>query len=245
MRLHIITERESQRWVLLPIAESLAREIPGTTIGTHPNSRASVNMFVNYALYVPVRAVTTALFTHRERSGPFREQFDKVARSVDWCFAMNRHTLKCLPREKSSIMWVWPDPRYYRSRLVLGVCGRAYKSGRKRMEWVKDLQAIPGVEVRVTGGKIPISDMLRYFDGLDYLVVIADNEGGPVTVTEALARGCPVIAPNVGYCHEFPVLKYQTKAQLLQMVRHLVIPPDGWAQTAAHVMAIHRKLLGR
>jgi len=156
---------------------------------------------------------------------------------------MNHHTLALLPEGKSSIMWVWPDPKYYRDKLILGVCGRAYKSGRKRMGWVEDLQAIPGVEIRTTGGKIAAADMPAYYDGLDYLVVIADNEGGPKPVVEALARGCPVIAPDVGYSWDFPVLRYETKAELLAIVRGLIIPRDSWKWTARHVAEVHRKLL--
>ena len=245
MRLHIVTEAEAQRWVLLPVAENLAHEIPGTTIGTSPDSRAAANLFINYALYEPVRTVATALFTHRERAGPFRARFNEVARRVNYCFGMNRHTLALLPKEKSSILWVWPDVQFYRkTKIVLGISGRSYKSGRKRMEWIKDLRAIPGVEVRTTDSKLPWKHMPRFYDGLDYLVVIADNEGGPVTVLEALARGVPVIAPNVGYCWEFSVLRYRTKDELLNIVEGLVIPRDGWAQTAKHVMKVHRRLLG-
>jgi len=243
VRLHIVTETEAQRWSLRMDAENLAREIPGAVVGIVPDPRADVNMFVNYALYQPVRTVTTAMFTHRERSGPLGARFDVVAMAVDWCFAMNRHTLALLPKGKSSIMWVWPDPRYHKGKLILGVCGRAYKSGRKRLGWVDDLQAIPGVEIRTTGGKIAAADMPAYYDDLDYLVVIADNEGGPKPVVEALARGCPVIAPDVGYSWDFPVLRYGTKDELLAIVRGLVIPRDGWKRTARHIMDVHRKLL--
>lgn len=244
VKLHIVTETEAQRWSLRMDAENLARETPGAVVGTAPDPGADVNMFVNYALWQPIETITTAMFTHREREGPLRQTFGGVAWMVDWCFAMNRHTLALLPEKKSSIMWIWPDPRYHRDRLVLGVCGRAYKSGRKRMEWVKDLRAIPGVEVRTTGGKIPAANMPYYYDDLDYLVVIADNEGGPKPVVEALAMGCPVIAPDVGYCWEFPVLRYSTKEELLSIVKGLVIPRDGWKRTARHVAEVHGRLLG-
>ena len=224
-------------------AENLAREMSGAIVGTVPDLRADVNMFVNYALYEPVPTITTAMFTHREREGHFRIKFDMVAQAVDWCFAMNTHTLAVLPKAKASIVMVWPDPRYLRSKLVLGVCGRDYKSGRKRMGWVDALRAVPGVEVRTTGGKIPAENMPYYYDSLDYLVVIADNEGGPKPVVEALARGVPVIAPDVGYAWDFPVLRYGTKEELLKIVRDLVIPPNGWKQTAQHVAEVHERLL--
>ena len=225
-------------------AENLARETPGATVGESPDPRADINMFINYALYESIPTIVTALFTHRECAGPLAARFDVVALAVDWCFGMNRHTLALLPRGKSSIMWIWPDPRYHRDKLILGVCGRAYKSGRKRMEWVKDLRAIEGVEVRMTEGKIPAVNMPIYYDSLDYLVVISDNEGGPLTVPEALIRGCPVIAPDVGYCWEFPVLRYETKEELLNIVKGLIIPRDGWARTAQHVTEVHGRLLG-
>jgi len=244
MRLNIVTETEAQRWSLRMDAENLARETPGAVVGTSPDPRADINMFINYALYQPVNTIATAMFTHREREGPFKTKFDHVAKEADWCFAMNRHTLAMLPQDRSSIMWVWPDPKYYRDKLILGICGREYKSGRKRMGWVKELQAIPGVEVRTTGGKIPAANMPAYYDGLDYLVVIADNEGGPKPVVEALARGCPVIAPNVGYSWDFPVLRYRTKEELLGIVRDLVIPRGAWKKTARHVSDVHRGLLG-
>ena len=103
--------------------------------------------------------------------------------------------------------------------------------------------AIPGVEVRTTGGKVAWEDLPAWYDGLDYLAVISENEGGPKPVVEALARGVPVIAPDVGYCWEFPVIRYDTKEELLDIVRRLVMPGDGWARTGAHVQEVHERLL--
>jgi len=152
MRLCIVTETKAQAGALYYDAKNLAREIPGAIVAPSPDPRAAVNLFINYALYEPVPTIATAMFTHLEAAGPFRQKFFDVAQAVDHCFSMNSHTLALLPKEKSSIMWVWPDPRYHKDKLVLGICGRAYRSGRKRMEWIEDLLAIPGVEVRTTGG---------------------------------------------------------------------------------------------
>jgi len=244
MRTNIVTETEAQRWSLRYDAENLAAHIPGAVVATKPDPTADVNMFVNYALYEPVETVTTAMFTHREFEGPLVARFDEVTERVDWCFAMCQNTLRKLPQRKASVLTVWPGPQFYRDApLVVGVCGRDYKSGRKRMGWVDELRAIPGVEIRTTGGRVAWQDMPAYYDGLDYLVVISENEGGPKPVVEALARGVPVIAPDVGYSWEFPCIRYRTKSELLDIVRRLVMPRDGWARTGAHVQEVHERLV--
>jgi len=243
VKLNIVTEKESQRWSLLYDAENLAEWIPGAVVAGKPDPAADVNMFVNYALYEPVDTIMTAMFTHLEHEGSLVDTFLDVAEIVDWCFAMCQKTLWQLPSEKSSILTVWPSSQFYRSHLNIGVCGRDYKSGRKRMEWVDELRAVPGVLVITTEGGIPWAEMPDYYDGLDYLVVISENEVGPKPVVEALARGVPVIAPDVGYCWDFPVLRYRTKNELLDIVRRLVVPRDAWAATARHVIETHRKLV--
>jgi hypothetical protein len=83
--------------------------------------------------------------------------------------------------------------------------------------------------------------MPSFYDGIDYLVVLADNEGGPQSVLEALARGKPVIAPNVGYCWEYPVLRYITKDKLLDIVWGLILPRGGWKHSAQVIL----RTLGR
>jgi len=179
MKLNIVTETEKQRWSLRYDAENLAEWMPSAVITEKPDPEADVNMFINYALYEPVDTVTTAMFTHLEKEGKWVDVFFEVADAVDWCFAMCKNTLRRLPKWKSSIMTVWPCPQYYRDNLTIGICGRDYKSGRKRMHWVDELRAIPGVVVKTTDGNVAREDMPAYYDGLDYLVVISENEGGP------------------------------------------------------------------
>jgi hypothetical protein len=245
MNLNIVTEREDQCWSLRRDAENLAAHTPGAVVSDQPDAGADINMFVNYALWEPVDTITTAMFTHLEFDGPLVGIFRKVAMEVDWCFAMCQHTLRELPGWKSSIMMVWPSPQFHRERLLqIGVCGRDYQSGRKRMHWVDEVEACPSVEVRTTGGELAWEDMPSYYDGLDYLLVISENEGGPKPVVEALARGVPVIAPDVGYAWDFPVIRYDgTLDGVLDTIRGLTIPEHGWESTAAHVAEVHERLL--
>ena len=243
MRIHLVVkEKEARRWILRPWAEALARVLPDAVIGATPDPDAAANLFINYAGYSPVSTLTMAMFTHREHDHR-GEVFDRVAREVDWCFAQSEITASLLPPGKTSVLPTGlTNDAFYKRPLVLGIAGRAYKSGRKRMHWIKDLRAIEGVEVRATGGKVPLVDMPAFYDGLDYLVVLSDNEGGPQPVLEALARCKPVIAPNVGYCWDYPVLRYSTKEELLDIVQRLVIPRDIWKRAASIVLEVLGRL---
>ena len=244
MRLNIVTETEAQRWSLRYDAENLAQHIDGATVSTEVDPTAQVNLFVNYALYKRVNTLTAAMFTHLEELGPLVDTFFEVAHLADHCFAMCQSTLVQLPNWKASIMTVWPDAMFYRDNpLQLGICGRGYESGRKQEGWITEIAAIPGVNVTYTAGKLDKVDLPAWYDSLNYLVVISRNEGGPKAVPEALARGVPVIAPDVGYCWDFPVIRYRNKRELLELITGLVIPRDGWAQTANHVQSTLERLI--
>lgn len=244
MRIRIVTEKESQRWILRRWSEALARELPDASVGTTIDPQAAVHLFINYALYQPVPAgIVAAVFTHRERQGRLATLFDKVAQQVDWCFAQCKITAALLPSDRTTILPTFPEATFYKDPpLVLGVVGRSYRGGRKRMSWLEDLRMIKGIEVRTTWGRIPAEEMPSFYDGIDYLVVLADNEGGPQPVLEALARGKPVIAPNVGYCWEYPVLRYATKDELLGILRELILPRGGWKHSAQVILEVLGRL---
>lgn len=232
MKIHFVTESKKQSWVLRPLARALQTRIPGATLSTYPMPGADWNIFFNYALWQGTDKKTACLFTHRESRGPLREVFDRVALKCDLCIAMSLNTLKLLPEGKSFYLETYPtDPRYYKT-LKIGVCGRRYKSGRKRMWLAEKVNDLPGVEVWITDGKIPQEEMPSFYEKIDYLLVTSDNEGGPQPVLEALATGTPVIAPDVGYCWQYPCFKFETEEELLKLVRNLTVPRDGWNRSA-------------
>ena len=244
MKLHFVTETESQRWILRPLAERLAEEIPGATVGIEVDSAATANIFFNYALFQPVNTITAAWFTHQEK-GERGRRFNRIAAKVDWCFVPSRRSALLVPAHKTSIIPTFPlDEAFYKKSLVLGVVGRDYSSGRKRMDWLEDIRPLEGVTVLVTGGKLKASEMPGFFRKIDYLLVLADNEGGPQPVLEAIASCKPIIAPNVGYCWEYPCIPYSTKAELLEIISKLVLPraKEGWRRAAAHVWHTIKRL---
>src|SRR5690606_27066137 len=81
---------------------------------------------------------------------------------------------------------------------------------------------------------IQSSSLEEFYDSIDYLVVTSLEEGGPIPVIEAISRGVPVIAPDVGWCWEFPVIRYERGSWpwLFSVLSALTNPPtwQEWAE---------------
>jgi len=205
------------------IAESWS--IPGSRMNTVPDFNADLNLWVNYALFDTVgnfrkTNCDVGYFTHREE-GPLEELFDRVAQNMDWCIAMCDKTARMLPPEKTTVVHTAPDPQFRKGNILLGIVGRKYP--RKRLNLIPELRKIPGIDIRLTGGKLPFSQLPEFYQSIDYLLVLANNEGGPLPVLEALAMGKPVIAPDVGWCWDYPVIRYSGIDELLSTVKRLVV----------------------
>lgn len=78
---------------------------------------------------------------------------------------------------------------------------------------------------------------------MNYILITAENEGGPMPVLESLAVGTPVIAPkNVGWCDEYPTIRYETYDELENLLKSLVIK-DTWKQGGEKIKEICLSLL--
>ena len=67
------------------------------------------------------------------------------------------------------------------------------------------ISKIKGVNIRLTGGNLSELELLEFYNSIDYLLVISKVEGGPVPVLESFLLNKPVIAPDVGWCWDFPI----------------------------------------
>ena len=96
------------------------------------------------------------------------------------------------------------DFYHYRPSLVLGVVGRL-EHPRKGRALVERLQQLPFVEVVVTEGQVPAGRLREVYQRVDYVLIPATVEGGPLCLLEGLALGKPILAPDgVGMVPEFP-----------------------------------------
>lgn len=226
LKINFVTENPPY-WILGQWCHQYQKHIPGSTI-THmaPDFDADVNVYVNYALFKfkTPSSKSICVFTHREKDGR-QYQFDNIAKQCDWCFGQSDYTMSFLPPEKSSKLTVGL-PDMYEKEIVIGMAGRRYSSGRKRIEWGEEVNKIPGVKVVFTDGKIPYHEMTDFYDSCDYILITSEMEGGPMSIKEALARGKMVISTKVGWYNEFPILTYDTLPELLDLVKKLVISYD-------------------
>ena len=67
--------------------------------------------------------------------------------------------------------------------------GRASYHPRKGRHLVEELRKLPFVEVLTTEGKMPEEELPAFYQRLDYVLIPATVEGGPMSLSEGLAMG--------------------------------------------------------
>jgi glycosyltransferase involved in cell wall biosynthesis len=198
-------------WVLERLARTLAERLPyAEFVAWEPRVTEATRIvyYVNYALYQrPTGRIDVAFFTHLDESQGFLER----ARGVDCCICMCKTYADWLAghgvRDVVHILMAFDSERY-RPRLVLGVAGKLDhpRKGRVLVERVREL---PFVEVRATEGRMAEEDLPAFYQGLDYVLIPATVEGGPMSLLEGLGMGKPVIAPaGVGIVPELEESPY-------------------------------------
>lgn len=214
-----------EEWVLRRIVESWL--IPNSKICAEPEFNANYVIYVNHTRWVLTKIkydhqIKIGYFTHRDGTRGRKKIFDLVANQMDHCIAMCAKTAKHLPSNKTTVIHSTSHSQFRKKKIVLGVCGRA--GLRKTTDWIPELQKIDGIEVVYTEGKLKFEQLPDWYKSIDYLVVLSELEGGPMPVLEALSMGKPVIAPDVGWCWEYPVIKYTGLDELISLVKKLIVP---------------------
>lgn len=97
----------------------------------------------------------------------------------------------------------------------------------------------------MTYGKLNADQLVHWYRELDYLIITSDTEGGPYPVMEAIAAGVPVIAPDVGWCWDYPVIRYASTEGLVQILNTLgnKFSDDPWKAASEDLQKIFGKIL--
>jgi glycosyltransferase involved in cell wall biosynthesis len=201
----------TDNWVLERLARRLAAKLPYARFVPWKPERipsARIAYYVNYGLYNGASGfIDVAFFTHNDET----LQFLQRARQVEFCVSMSKLYADWLAGQGVRTVAHIPmgfDYYGYRPRLVLGVIGRL-DHPRKGRHLIEQVQKLDFVEVIASEGLIPEGQLRELYQRVDYVLIAATVEGGPLCLLEGLGMGKPVIAPeNVGMVPEFPEAAY-------------------------------------
>ncbi|MEM9530711.1 MAG: glycosyltransferase [Pseudomonadota bacterium] len=224
-----ITDRN---WIIEKLASEISQRLSYVEYGTSdPLTEPAICYYMTYSALRgnPAGRSSMAFFTHLEDEPAARRLFLDTAQKVDHCVCMSRPYHEYLNEHGvSDVTTITPgvDFDQYEAKLRVGIVGRTYHTGRKGEALVDQLRDLPGIDWHVTGSGWPVpgrfvahDDMADFYRSIDYLLVPAVYEGGPMPLLEALACGTPVIAPAVGFVGEFPHIPYENQdAESLQRV---------------------------
>jgi glycosyltransferase involved in cell wall biosynthesis len=253
-------------WILEKLAREITSRLPYVTYDTAANSDAAIQYYMTYGCRQErISPIEIALFTHKEQVPSAAEKFEKVASEVDYCVAQSLATAAILTaQEIEKVTTISPgvDLDRFAPMVRIGVVGRTYHTGRKGEALVASVMDIPGIDWHFTGKGWPgpaefvaDEDMPTFYRSLDYVLVPALIEGGPMCVLEALASGCEVIAPPVGWVPQFPHIGFKLgdpgdlRRVLLELVKKKAdlrksVEAYTWDAWASQHHQLFTKLLG-
>lgn len=196
----------TDQWVLQNLAQRLASKLPyAEFVGNKPADQrpSGLMYFVNYALFhKPTHHIDVGFFTHLENETYFLAQ----ARAMDHAICMSKIYADWLRSQGVEAVTHVPtgfEFYRYRPRLVLGVVGLLQhpRKGKRLVDYVRSLDF---VEIKVTDGTLSENELAGFYQSLDYVLIPALVEGGPMSLLEGLGCGKPIIAPeSVGMVPEF------------------------------------------
>lgn len=206
-------------WILERLAKEITDRFPYVTYGMEPDPTSLIQYYITYGCRgARVSPIEVALFTHREEDATAAARFDAAVQDVDHAIAMSGTThrlIDALGVRQSSCIMPGVDTEAFRPRLKIAVVGRTYHTGRKGEMLVRAVMDVPDIEWHFTGDGWPgvtkhiaDADLPAFYRSMDYILVPALNEGGPMSVLEALASGVEVIASDVGWVTDFPHIPF-------------------------------------
>lgn len=233
-RVNIVVADEG--WILERCGREIERRLPYTRVGRQADPSADINYYVNYSAFRGASGtLDVGFFTHVEERAPeARKRFFDVARQMTASVAMSsRYAERLREAGVANVHVITPgvDLERFTPAIRIGVVGRTYHTGRKGEDLLRAVMDEPHVEWHFTGEgwpgtarKYADEEMPGFYRSMDYILVPAHYEGGPMPVLEALASGVEVIAPPVGFVDDYPHIEFETGSadDLRRVLRELV-----------------------
>lgn len=216
---------QDRNWVMENLAIHFDKYLPNSKISDNADLNSDVNFYFNWHGMQTKTNFDVCFFTHIEN----RNWWDTVANACDIAILMGCKYNNTVPEDKKLFFYPPPFESFLpQTPIKVLVVGRAYSSGRKNFEAAKHINEFKNIEVKFTEGKLSEEELKQAYLETDYVLVTSKIEAGPMCVVEALAMNKPVIAPDVGWCWEFPVIRYKDETDLKSIFEKLSFKDNIW-----------------
>lgn len=261
-KVHIVTSDAG--WILEKLAAEISSRLNYVSYSLEVDNTATIQYYITYGCRKSrISPIEIALFTHREQDSAAADRFNQTALDVDVAISMSNMTAKLIEElgaRDSVCISPGVDLDLFKPVVRIGVVGRTYHTGRKGEALVRAVMDVPGIEWHFTGEgwpgpaqNIDEDKLPAFYRSMDYILVPAINEGGPMSVLESLASGTPVIASDVGWVRDFPHIAFERgnseslRAVLTQLVERKMTLADTvghmtWDNWAAQHDALFQRL---
>lgn len=224
---------QDRDWVMEKIAKHFHKYTPNSKLSNSPDINADVNFYFNWHAMKSKTKFDVCYFTHIEDVNWWRS----VSSACDIAISMGTKYSNDLPAEKTIIFYPPPFENFMpQRRIKVLISGRSYSSGRKNFESAKLLKEIPYIDLRFTEGKLSEIELKQAYVDTDYVLITSKIEAGPMCIVEAIAMNKPVIAPDVGWCWDYPVIKYRDELDLIEIFKNIHFPEDAWKTRVSRVI---------
>lgn len=196
---------EEKKWIFNHIADCLVDNLD--YVGYRNECKNTlINYFIGQAGFrEKTSKIDVVYFTHFENYNSSYYQTEEhylwAAKNCDYCVCHAYKYYDFLKRsgvENVQVISPGVDFNLFRPKLVLSWVGRILDSTerRKGLDILSRVRELPWIELRLSNGKVPPSELPEFYNNSDYLLITSRDEAGPMSLLEALACGKRVICPR-------------------------------------------------
>lgn len=218
---------QDRNWVMEELANHFHKYLPESKISTQPDFSSDINFYFNWHGLTQKTKFDVCYFTHIEN----RQWWDMIADACDVALLMGRKYDGTVPENKKVVFYPPPFEHFLpQKKIKVLIAGREYSSGRKNFNVIETISKKTNVDFFFTNGNLSKDELINAYNNTDYVLVTSKIEAGPMCVVEAIAMNKPVIAPDVGFCWDYPVIKYKTDEDLMKIFDNLTFSSSIWEE---------------